>query len=407
MSDKYPHATLEGKDIVIIGLQAWYTDIGSNCKSIAQELSLSNRVLYINMPLDRRTILRKKNDPNIRQHRNIIKNKKDDLIQVQKNLWNYYPHKVLESINWIPSTAIFSFFNRINNRRFASDIKKAIERLGFRDYILFNDNDIFRSFYLKELLKPRLYIYYSRDNLLGVDYWRKHGRRIEPEHIAKADIALANSTYLANYQRQYNSNSYYVGQGCNISLFTPDIAHTLPADMKNISHPIIGYVGAITILRLDPAIIQSIAASHPDWNIVLVGPEDEFFLKSELHACTNIHFPGKKAIADLPSYISSFDVCINPQLINELTIGNYPLKIDEYLAMGKPVVATRTDALQIFEGLVYIAGKPEDYPGLIDLALSQNNDLLRKKRTGMARTHTWENSVKLIASAIDQTLSGR
>ena len=30
---------LTGKDIVIIGLSPWYIDIGSNCKSIARELS--------------------------------------------------------------------------------------------------------------------------------------------------------------------------------------------------------------------------------------------------------------------------------------------------------------------------------------------------------------------------------
>src|SRR5450432_1134730 len=142
----------KGRDMVIIGLSPWYIDIGSNCKSIARQLSLHNRVLYINMPLDRKTILREKDDPGIRTHLDIIENKKNDLVEIQPNLWNYYPHKTLESLNWITFTPLFSFFNRINNRRFAAEIRSATQRLGFSDYILFNDNDIFRSFYLKDLL---------------------------------------------------------------------------------------------------------------------------------------------------------------------------------------------------------------------------------------------------------------
>ena len=56
----------------------------------------------------------------------------------------------------------------------------------------------------------------------------------------------------------------------------------------------------------------------------------------------NVHFLGAKKTDELASYMEHFDVCINPQVVNDLTIGNYPRKIDEYLAMGKAVVATDT-----------------------------------------------------------------
>ena len=392
-------------DIVIIGLQPWYYEIGSNCKNIALQLSLQHRVLYINMPLDRKTIALEKNNPNIRKHLDIIRNKENGLIQIGPNLWNYYPEKILESVNWLPFTPLFSFFNKINNRRLAADIKKAAAALAFKDYILFNDNDIFRSFYLKELLNPRYYIYYSRDNLMGVPYWRKHGMKLEPRHIAKADIAVANSVYLANYLRKFNPRSHYIGQGCNIELFNPEVGRDMPEDLRDISHPIIGYVGAIVSLRIDANILLEIARSRPDWNIVLVGPEDETFSGSELHNFPNVHFLGRKDIAALPAYIARFDVCINPQLVNEVTIGNYPLKVDEYLAMGQPVVATRTDAMEIFGEAVYLADKPEDYPVLIETALSENNPSLSEKRTSLARTHTWENSVGQLYSAIHKISS--
>ena len=74
------------------------------------------------------------------------------------------------------------------------------------------------------------------------------------------------------------------------------------------------------------------------YSIVLVGPEDEDFMKSKLHQIENIFFLGSKSEVELSSYINGFDVAINPQLVNMMTIGNYPRKIDEYLAMGKPIV---------------------------------------------------------------------
>jgi teichuronic acid biosynthesis glycosyltransferase TuaH len=395
----------KGTDIVIVGLSPWYIDIGSNCKSIARELSRHHRVLYMNMPLDNNTILQQKDDPEIRKHLDIVKGKSPTLYEIQPNLWNYYPKGVLRSINWIPSTPLFSVLNRANNRRFAADIRNATRQLGFSDYILFNDNDIFRSFYLKELLHPKLYIYYSRDNLLGVDYWKRHGAAIEPRHIAKADIAVANSHYLADYLRHHNPNSYYIGQGCDTQLFAEGVIYPMPKDLENIPNPIIGYIGAINSLRLDEQAIREIASARPHFSVVLVGPEDNYFAKSTLHSLPNIYFLGKKPLPELPWYSSRFDVCINPQLINDITIGNYPLKIDEYLSMGKPTVATRTRALEIFGDNVYIAEKPADYPALLDKALTEDNLAARKKRIALAHTHTWENSVKELYLAIDKTLA--
>ncbi|HLZ86064.1 MAG TPA: glycosyltransferase [Puia sp.] len=389
-------------DFVIVGLQAWYFELGSNCKNIALELSKHHRVLYINMPLDRRTIWQKKDDPHIARHLHLIRKGHTEVVQLGPNLWNYSPTRVIESLNWLPSTFLFERFNRINNRRLAADIRKATAILGFKEYILFNDNDIFRSFHLKELLKPKLYIYYSRDNLLAVPYWRKHGRTLEPLHIAKADIGVANSIYLADYLRQYNPNSYYIGQGCSLSVFNPNTTYPVPEDLKNIPHPIIGYVGAIVSLRIDIRIILEIARSRPDWHIVMVGPEDEFFAGSELHSLPNVHFLGRKELPTLPAYIAHCDVCINPQLVNGMTIGNYPLKIDEYLAMGKPVVATRTATMKLFEDHTYLADSPGDYVPLVEKALAEDNAGLQAKRIGFANEHTWENCLKEFYHAISK-----
>ncbi len=171
--------------------------------------------------------------------------------------------------------------------------------------------------------------------------------------------------------------------------------------MANIPRPIIGYVGALQSIRLDIELLAYIAQQKPEWSIVLVGPEDNEFKASNLHQIKNIHFLGGKAPDTLPAYINAFDVCLNPQLINQVTIGNYPRKIDEYLAMGKPVVATRTEAMSVFEKHTYLGITKEDYVQLIEKALAEDAEEKRQQRISFAATHTWENNVLEIYKAIN------
>lgn len=394
-------------DIVITGQQAWDVEIGSNCKNIALEFSKHHRVLYVNSPLDRASLYKNSNDPKVLKRREIIKNKRGGLEKIQENLWVLYPDELIESINWISSDKIFSFFNKRNNQTFADCIQREVVRLGFKDIIHFNDNDMFRSFYLKDMLAPKLSVYYSRDYMRAVDYWKKHGDLLEPELIAKSDLCVANSTYLADYCRKFNPNSHYVGQGCDLDIFLAGNNAPDPTDVSQLAHPRIGYVGALQNIRLDMDLLQYIAEKRPKWNIVLVGPEDNEFLTSTLHQLPNVLFTGSRDISELPAYINSFDVCLNPQLLNEVTIGNYPRKIDEYLAVGKPTVATRTDAMSVFSEHVYLGKSKEDYIALIERALLENSETRIAARRTFASSHTWENSVGEIYKAIGLSSSGK
>jgi glycosyltransferase involved in cell wall biosynthesis len=393
------------KDIIIVGQQAWDTDIGSNCKNIALEMSKNNRVLYVNSPLDRITLLRNKIDPKVKKRINIIRKKEEGLVQIKENLWNYYPDCLVESINWINNRYLFKEFNKRNNNKLAQSIQKAISDLDFRDYILFNDNEIFKGFYLNKYLNPEVSVYYSRDYMVGVDYWKKHGEKLEPVLIRSNDLCVANSTFLTDYCKQFNPNSFYVGQGCEIESFINGMYSRKPDDLLGIRRPIIGYVGSLNSSRLDIHIIENIAVNFPDYSIVLVGPEDEVFQTSSLHQLKNIYFCGSKRVDELPAYINAFDVCINPQLVNEITIGNYPRKIDEYLALGKPVVATKTKTMESFGDYVYLVEANHTYVDSIQKAIFENNESISSERKKFAASHTWENSVSEIFRLIKDTLS--
>jgi len=213
------------------------------------------------------------------------------------------------------------------------------------------------------------------------------------------DLVVANSLYLTSYARQYNNNCFYIGQGCGDLFFKP-VKTGAPADIQQIKPPIIGYCGFLTSARLDIKLLGDIAKARPEWSLVLVGPEDDDFKNSDLHTLKNIFFMGRKNEPELPAYVSRFNVCLNPQLINQLTIGNYPRKVDEYLAMGKPVVATATETMEAFAHCTYLCNGSEAYISAIEKALAEDDAEKQKMRRDVAESHSWENSINLFYNAV-------
>lgn len=391
---------MKNKNIVMFGLQPWDIALGSNCKNIAIEFSKNNQVLYINRPIDRASLL-KRNKSHITKNRiDVLQKRKAPLQLIAKNLWVLTPPIIMESVQWLSSYVLFQLFNKWNNRKLAKIIKQYTEELGFENMILFNDSAMFQGCYLKELLDPELFIYYIRDYLIAQPYFRKHGPRAEQQIIAKADLVVANSTYLKDYAKKYNKNSHFVGQGCDLSIFFPKESQKLHPLVLQIKGPIIGYVGLLTAKRLDISLLEYIAKCHPEWSIVLVGPEDDIFKKSKLHTYSNVKFMGSQKPEFLPLFIHGFDICINPQVLNDLSRGNYPRKIDEYLAMGKPVVATATNAMELFKDYVHLASSNIEFVEKIELALTETGKEINKERVLFAQSHTWENSVRAIWDAV-------
>nr|WP_298994653.1 glycosyltransferase [uncultured Allomuricauda sp.] len=395
---------IKGRDIVVVGIQAWDIEIGSNCKNIALEFAKHNRVLYVNPPLDRATLKRERESEKIRKRLRIKNGEEKGLVEIEDNLWNLYPKSMTESINWIPFHGLFKILNRRNSKIFARDIKEAMQELEFKDILIFNDSSMFQGLHLQEFLNPESYTYYMRDYLIKVPYWQKHGERIEPQIIKKADAVVNNSTLYTEYGLEHNRNSYMVGQGCDVSLFNDEENEIeIPHEFDGIPRPILGYVGYLTSMRLDLDLLEHIAHAKKEWSIVLVGPEDDDFRNSKLHELDNVFFLGRKDASQLPAYVKGFDVAMNPQVVNDWTIGNYPRKIDEYLAMGKPTLATKTKAMEMFQEHVYLADTKEDYLKLAQKALDENSSERIQARITFAKSHTWENNVKAIYEAIKKS----
>ncbi len=395
---------MKGKDFIITGLQSWDIPIGSNAIDIAKEISKKNRVLYVNTPLDQMTLLRNKTKPEMHHRLEVLKKRTDPVRRISGSLWVLdFPFSIW-SVNGLPDGFLFDFFNRRNNYKIFSYVRKMAIRLNFRDYIHFIDNDIYRSFYSKEILKPGLSVYYRRDNLQPFVYWKRHVKRLEPLLIKKSDLVVCNSPQYADFSRSFNSRSYNIGQGVDLSAYNPEIDFDLPQPLASIPEPRIGYIGDINSLRLDPDLLYELAKSKPACSFVMIGGEDPVFKEHALHSLQNVYFLGRIPKLEVPAYMAGLQVCINPQVLNEITNGNYPRKVDEYLAMGKPVIATKTATMELFRDHSYLCTNLAEYQEAVEKALADTGLESRNERIRFAQSHSWKNNVEQIYQRIQKII---
>ena len=170
----------------------------------------------------------------------------------------------------------------------------------------------------------------------------------------------------------------------------------------NENKPIIGYYGALASW-FDYDLIKYLANKKPEYNIVLFGIKyDDSFDKSDLSKYSNIYFLGPKNYNELPNYAKKFDVCTIPFLINDITQATSPLKLFEYMALGKPIVTTAMNECKKYKS-VMIANNKEEFIYLIDKSINlkkENNsdyfDLLAKE----ALENTWEEKAKSILALL-------
>jgi glycosyltransferase involved in cell wall biosynthesis len=114
-------------------------------------------------------------------------------------------------------------------------------------------------------------------------------------------------------------------------------------------------------------------------------------------------FHGRKPWSEVPEYISRFDFGYSGQ-INTSSEGMYhsPLKIYEYLAMGKPVLASSyQDAANLIiegkNGYTFTPGSYVELKKLIDEITSKNKNYNPDEiRTEIVNNHSWESRVKLM-----------
>ncbi len=199
---------------------------------------------------------------------------------------------------------------------------------------------------------------------------------LEQELIDKADVVFTGGSSLYEAKKDRHDNVHCFPSSVDRAHFCKARSRLFdPADQEDLPRPRLGFYGVIDE-RFDTELLDRIAAMRPNWSFVMVGPVVKIS-DDDLPKRPNIHYLGSKTYAELPAYLSGWDVALMPFAMNESTQFISPTKTPEYLAGGKPVVSTPVkDVVRHYGHLqgVKIASDANSFVGACEGALELARD---------------------------------
>jgi glycosyltransferase involved in cell wall biosynthesis len=248
---------------------------------------------------------------------------------------------------------------------------------------------------------PDAIVYQPYDLLEAMPGWTPEQEAQERALLAVADEVVASSAPTVRRLAEKSGRAVrLVANGVDFVSF--DRARTQgvtpPATLAGIPRPRIGYVGSLHPV-VDFGLFAALARRRPDWHIVLVGgqsPRQDERMARDLEACRalpNVHFLGMQPLADMPAYMLDFDVNTICWHVGEGTWGDaaYPLKLQEYLAAGKPIVSSALETVRAFEAVIRLADGLPAWEAAIAEALAGRGPGTAQERVEIARRCSWDN----------------
>ena len=295
----------------------------------------------------------------------------------------------------------------INKRLILSILDSWIKVMDFSDPIVWTFLPTPLSIDIADNIVKKLFIYYCIDNFSVSSASAKKIKKSEKRLLKDVDLVFVTSGELYNYCSGYNDRVYKFPFAVNFEEFEKVRLEgsSIPEEFKNIKSPIIGYVGGVH-KWIDQELVRHLAEKYPQYSFVFIGPIQTDV--SKLQVLKNIHFLGKKEHSRLPFFIKYFDVGIIPYLISEYTNNVYPTKLNEYLALGKPVVSTQLPEIIEFNkeygNIVYVSGDKEKFGEHIDKAIKEDNQILRAGRIEASRDNSWESRIEKMSRLMQEEI---
>lgn len=397
-------------DIVFFTLFRTDNPYSSISLSMAKELAKSQRVFYVNHPYTLKDIFTdwRKGDLKVRErlwHLLTFRLREEAVDSIPKNFVAIQPPATLP-INWLPKGGVYDLFQKLNNAVVLKSIRKTLDKYQIKDFVFINCYDPFYAGYLPPAYGAKLCIYHCIDDITQNAYTDKHGTDLENEAVRGADVTFVTSTNLKKLKEPYSDRIEYYFNAADVEVFKKVIHETYPrpAELANRPGKVIGFIGNLDELRIDYPLLLKVADQHPDKTLLLVGPINSPEPRElGMDQRPNIVFAGSRRLADLPPLLQHMDCVLIPFLKNTLTKSIYPLKINEYLAAGKPVVSTSfSDDIRGFSDCIFLAENEAEFIARIDPAIAANQADAVQKRVDVANGNTWEMRIRQLWKIVDQ-----
>lgn len=245
----------------------------------------------------------------------------------------------------------------------------------------------------------------------GVDRNTQRVTEEEAMIIRRADLVTVTSQRLYELKRGLNPNVRLVLNAGDTAAYERTTSDT-PVELSSLPRPIIGTVGTLDAYKFDFKLLREVAVMRPAWQFVLIGepmidarPARQRSL-SKLSASPNVHLLGPRHWQNVPQYVAAFDVCMIPYRNSRYNAASFPLKFWEFMASGKPIVASGVPELKAYSDYISYTNNANEFMAAIEQALREGS-AAGSARQALAREHSWEKRVAHLRRLLDGTMQSK
>jgi glycosyltransferase involved in cell wall biosynthesis len=316
------------------------------------------------------------------------------LKKTDAGLWVYSPFS-------LPVHHIF-WARGLNETLLSHQIRRIANRLGLHNPVVWvacpAACNIAVRMRKSKLVYQRTDRYEEYPNVDG-DIVKEYDQRLK----ISADLTVFVSHTLYEQERSQCRRAFFLDHGVDYEMFAgAEQDGKKPDDIADAARPIVGFFGGIDDHTSDIGFVERVADLLPMMSFVFVGKASADC--SGLASRKNVFMLGQRPYERIPHYGKCFDVAIMPWRQNRWIEACNPIKLKEYLALGKPVVSTPFPELQQYLDVVYQARTPEQFAESIKRALAEDCSERISRRRERVQNATWENKAQMV---LEELLAGK
>ncbi|NVO19552.1 MAG: glycosyltransferase [Bacteroidetes bacterium] len=391
---------IKGKNIVCISNTTWYGEYQRSSVQLLSRLGKYNTILYVEYAFtikDVITGLLKKNKTPVKQILG-IKDRLDVIAQHEEGKVVKMTLPPVIPFNHFKNDKVFRMVLKFNSFIIRLSVKKAMRRLKMKDVISITSFMPFYGLFLKRKLNEMLNVYYCYDSIDGKRNGPR-GKTYETEYMKDIDGVIVTSDNLASQKQNLNPHIFTVKNGVDFHQFRKAVnGHKKP------DHPkVVCYTGSID-QRFETEMVEHAIKGAPDYEFIFVGPVRNKAAAEAISKYPNVKLKPPVPPEEIPLILYNSHVGIIPYTRTHLNKNVYPLKINEYLAVGTPVVMTDFAHLPEFENLVSIAPDNETFFEKIKFEVGTDTPEKQAIRVETASKNSWESRTEAFADALQAML---
>jgi UDP-galactopyranose mutase len=255
-------------------------------------------------------------------------------------------------------------------------------------------------------LEPQCVVYDCMDELAAFLHAPPALIARENALLEWADLVFTGGPSLYQAKRTRHPHVYCFPSSVDAAHFRQARTMSEAPDQRDLPHPRLGFYGVIDE-RIDLEVLDTLATSHPEWQIIMIGPVVKID-PATLPRHPNLHYFGQRNYNDLPSYLAGWDVCLMPFARNEATRFISPTKTLEYMVAEKPIVTTPiTDVVEPYGNIVYIGDTPAAFVNACERAFAADDAERACHLVGMRAVlaaTAWDTTVQQMQALIESVL---